>query len=294
MSKPITCTPKMLPPHLWVAAAKTAVEANPANHPRLERLSMVFPGFQPTPERIAVVTKKFWGSKGVRLTVGFLDDPTAELRARILSHMNAWSKTANVSFVETESTAQVRIARTEGDGYWSYVGTDISHIALDQPTMNLDSFSMSTPDSEFHRVVRHETGHTLGCPHEHMRRELVAKIDPTKAITYFGQTQGWDPETVRQQVLTPIEESSLLGTTHPDSNSIMCYQIPSSITKDGKPILGGTDIDNSDYTFMGAIYPKPHSHPAISVPNLHLEGLTSSAEISVEGTLRIAWVGQGA
>jgi hypothetical protein len=28
--------------------------------------------------------------------------------------------------------------------------------------MNLDSFTTSTPDSEFYRVVRHETGHTLG------------------------------------------------------------------------------------------------------------------------------------
>ncbi len=36
---------------------------------------------------------------------------------------------------------------------------------------------MQTPESEYHRVVRHETGHTLGFPHEHMRKELVEKID---------------------------------------------------------------------------------------------------------------------
>ena len=68
---------------------------------------------------------------------------------------------------EAESRAQVRIARTREDGYWSYLGTDILSIDASQQTMNLDSFSMNTPDSEFYRVVRHETGHTLGFPHEH-------------------------------------------------------------------------------------------------------------------------------
>ena len=121
---------------------------------------------------------------------------------------------------------------------------------------------MTTPESEYHRVVRHETGHTMGFPHEHMRRELVAKIDPEKAIKYFKDTQGWSREEVEQQVLTPIEESSLLGTAHADPKSIMCYQIPGIITKDGKPIIGGLDIDKSDYAFVGKIYPKPHGSRA--------------------------------
>ena len=115
---------------------------------------------------------------------------------------------------------------------------------------------MKTPESEYHRVVRHETGHTLGCPHEHMRAELVNKIDPDKAIAFFGQTQGWTPDEVRQQVLTSIETASVRGTEHADPNSIMCYQIPGTITKDGKPIIGGLDIDKEDFEFMSTIYPK--------------------------------------
>ena len=195
-------------------------------------------------------------TNGVRLTVSFMDNPPADLRARILSHMNAWAQTANVTFSEGNTDPQVRIARMEGAGYWSYLGTDILSIAADQPTMNLEAFTMSTPESEFHRVVRHETGHTLGCPHEHLRQELVDKIDPDKAISYFGQTQGWSPEEVRQQVLTPIEESSLIGTDHDDPYSIMCYQLPGTITKDGQPIIGGTDIDDQDFQFMAKIYPR--------------------------------------
>jgi hypothetical protein len=36
----------------------------------------------------------------------------------------------------------------------------------------------------------------------------------------------------------------------------MCYQIPGEIAKDGRPIVGGLDIDKSDRAFAGQIYPK--------------------------------------
>jgi len=255
--KVIVCTPKSLPPEMLIESARTAVEINPLNHAPVERLMRLVRGFEPTPERIAVVTTKYWGIKGVRLTVAFLDNTPAALRKRILLHMNAWSKTANVTFVETKGHGQVRIAREGGQdgGYWSYLGTEILHIPKHQQTMNLEAFTMSTPESEYHRVVRHETGHTLGFPHEHMRKALVAKLDVQKTIDYFESTQGWSEEEVRAQVLTPLEESSLLGT-RPDPRSIMCYQIPGEITIDGKPIIGGTDIDRSDFKFAAGIYPK--------------------------------------
>jgi hypothetical protein len=262
MANEKTCTLKRLPREMWISAAKNAVEINPVNHPPLHRLLSVMPSFTARPERIAVVTTKYWHAKGVNLTVGFLDNPPKDLRDRILLHMNAWSSRINATFVESNGEAKVRIARTEGAGYWSYLGTDILSIASGDPTMNLEAFTMQTSDSEFHRVVRHETGHTLGCPHEHMRKELVDRIDPEKAIEYFGETQGWSPEEVRQQVLTPLEDASLLGTSHPDPNSIMCYQIPGTITKDGNPILGGLDIDEFDYEFMASIYPKADGRAA--------------------------------
>ena len=261
MNEPIVCIPKSLPKTQWVAAARRATEINPVNHPPVERLVRVMRGFTPDAQRIAVLTTKYWHAGGVKLTVGFLDNPSAALKKRILSHMNAWAKTANVQFTAAKTDPQVRIARVKDDGYWSYLGTDILSIPAGQATMNLDSFSMSTPESEFHRVVRHETGHTMGFPHEHMRKQLVQKIDPKKAIKYFGDTQGWSADEVRQQVLTPIEDSSLLGTPDADPRSIMCYQIPGSITKDGNPIMGGLDIDESDYSFAAKIYPKPGAKP---------------------------------
>ncbi|WP_433665766.1 M12 family metallopeptidase [Nocardia sp. CA-136227] len=251
----IVCTPRSLPGDTLFAAARTAVEINPANRPYVRPVTgLVAPGTV-NKEFISAMTTKYWRSGGVHLAVRFLDTDDADLKKRIVSHMNAWSPGANIKFSESRSKdAEVRIARTPGDGYWSYLGTDILHIAADQPTMNLDSFSMDTPESEYKRVVRHETGHTLGFPHEHLRREVVDDIDPKKAIKYFQATDGWSPDTTRAQVLTPLEDVSLIATPA-DTLSIMCYQLPGSIMRDGKPVPGGLDIDPQDRKFAQTLYP---------------------------------------
>ena len=259
----VTCSIKRLPPGEWTSAAKRAVEINPTNAPAVTALRAALPGTVIPAERLALLTSKYWGAGGVRLTVGFLDNPPGDLRARILSHMNAWGTWSNVQFSETATDPRVRIARIAGDGYWSYLGTDVLLIPAGQPTMNLDSFSMNTADSEFVRVVRHETGHTLGFPHEHMRKEIIDRIDRDKAIAYFSATQGWSQQEVIDQVLTPLDSSALLATAQADPRSIMCYWLPASIMKDGIAVDGGTDIDAQDAQFAAKVYPRPVSPTSI-------------------------------
>ena len=254
----LTCRSKRLPEASIDNALIKAVEINLRNYSPVTRFKRLLPTHKLDRASLSVLVERKWKTNGVRLTVGFLDNPEPVLRRRILAHMNAWGTSANVAFTETSGQAQVRIARESGEqgGYWSYLGTDVLLIKPDMPTMNLEGFTMNTPESEFIRVVRHETGHTLGFPHEHMRRELVEKIDPEKAIAYYMATQGWSREEVIAQVLTPIEEGSLLGTPRADSNSIMCYQIPGALTRDHQPIPGGADIDALDYSFASTCYPK--------------------------------------
>ncbi|MEA5628233.1 hypothetical protein [Nostoc sp. UHCC 0251] len=50
MCNQIVCLPKMLPRNQWVAAAQIAAKINPVNHPPIERLMLVMPGFIPEPE----------------------------------------------------------------------------------------------------------------------------------------------------------------------------------------------------------------------------------------------------
>jgi hypothetical protein len=252
--EPIVCTPKKLPKRLLLTAAETAVKVNPVNAPASAPFAALAEYAVLEPQQIAVLTQKYWGPQGRRLTVSFMEATPVDLRARIVSHMNAWTKTASISFIETQGTGDVRISRGPG-GYWSYLGTDILHIPKNRQTMNLQGFTMSTPESEYKRVVRHETGHTLGMVHEHLRKYLVARIDPQKAYDYFLLTQGWNEQMVDLQVLTPLDEESLMATP-PDQTSIMCYQLPGSITRDRRPIVGGSDINDTDYAFAGKIYPK--------------------------------------
>jgi hypothetical protein len=274
--EPLCCIPKSLPDRLQVKAAAVAAKINPVNSPLLTAFGRMVAEFQVLePQRIAVLTSKYWGAKPRRLTVSFMETTPADLRARIISHMNAWTKTGGVSFVETSGIGQVRISRG-GGGYYSYLGTDILLIPKNRQTMNLQGFTMNTPESEYRRVIRHETGHTLGCPHEHMRRDLVARIDRQKAYDYFWRTQGWDKATVDAQVLTPLDERSLMATPA-DQTSIMCYQLPGSITRDGKPILGGMDINATDYAFIGKIYPKIGM--ALDMVNMESELATESGDV---------------
>jgi hypothetical protein len=249
------CVPKLPPLSKWKDLAKQAQAIRPDNVPEgldLETLDT-------TPGKLALDIKLRWPKSGVSLSVGFLDTPPSELRRAILQRMNAWNRTANVLFRETNEdadNADVRIARQEGGGHWSWLGIDIQNHP-GEPTMNLDGFSIETPDSELDRVVCHETGHTLGFPHEHLRKEFVELLDEDKTIQYFMDSQGWSEADVRFQLLTPLEDGSILATARPDARSIMCYDIPAECTKNGVAIIGGTVIDASDFEFAGRVYPKP-------------------------------------
>jgi hypothetical protein len=257
----IVCRPKSLPLDKFPAAERRAVEVNPENASERRTVERTPIGRSGGLSRIAVVIARKWPTKGVRLSVSFLDTPPVALRSRILRHMNAWGAEANVLFTETKGVGKVRIARLDSPedmaGYWSYVGTEILEAGKDEPTLNLEGFTMRVSDAEFRRVVRHEAGHTLGFDHEHMRSELVNRIDRKKAFAYFDRTQGWSREEVEEQVLTPLVKKSIMGTMESDPHSIMCYQLPGSIMKNGKQIPGGLDINPNDFAFAKRLYPKP-------------------------------------
>ncbi len=266
--KIITCTPKQLTREQLDFAISRAMKLNPTNAAGSRIVGRTPMGKRGGRVRLTLNVNYRWPVTGTKLAVRFLDNPGADLKKRILLHMNAWGKTANVAFVATSGHAQVRISRLDHPeslaGYWSYVGTQILGIHdQSEPTLNLEGFTMKTPESEFKRVVRHEAGHTLGFEHEHMRSELVKRINRNKAITYFDMTQGWTKQETMEQVLTPLAAKSIMGTTEADPTSVMCYQVPGIITKDGRPIVGGKDINAMDYKFAGSVYPKKVSRPRL-------------------------------
>lgn len=251
------------------AAERRSLEINPENEAARRTVERVVPGTRRGPgvRRIAVVVGRKWPRTGVRLSVSFLDGASAALRSRILLHMNAWGEQANVTFRETVRDGQVRIARLDSpvelSGYWSYLGTEILEVGLNEPTMNLEGFTAGTSEAEFRRVVRHEAGHTLGFDHEHMRTDIVSRIDRRKAVAFYEANQNWTEQETEEQVLTPLAKRSIMGTAESDPLSIMCYQLPGEIMKDGVAVPGGVDINAKDAAFAARIYPKPRRRGAI-------------------------------
>lgn len=257
----VGCALKELPAEHWVEAAEIAVGENPANRPSEAAIQRAIrSGEVDVPQFIAAEASKYWGSKGVKLGV-WMDTGNSGLKAKILAYMNKWRtgnpKGANVTFSESSfGMSQVRIA-FDMTGLWSYLGTDILASWLaGKPTMNLQGFSLATPESEYERVVTHETGHTLGYPHEHMRKAIIDLLDPPRVIALFGRTQGWSPDEVRAQILTERPESALIAGPVEES-SIMAYAFPGSVTRSGRPIAGGTVITAADYAFTSGLYPPP-------------------------------------
>lgn len=213
----------------------------------------------PEKEHLAIVRDRQWPN-GTVLRTAFLDAASPELRRMILSHLNAWgARGANITFRESKDSPQIRISRSSDaawGGFWSYLGPECLDVPANEPTMNLEGFTTRTPESEFTRVVRHEAGHTLGFVHEHLRPEIVGRIDPAKAIAYFKRAEGWSKAVVQANVLTALPQSALVATRLPEERSIMAYWLPRQIMRDGRAVIGGTDITTLDARFSASIYPR--------------------------------------
>ena len=75
-------------------------------------------------------------------------------------------------------------------------------------------------------------------------------------MIFFLRTQGWSRQTVDGRVLTPLSQSSIMGTP---AGQGFDHVLSASgiITKNGQPIRGGgEDINATDAAFAGRIYPK--------------------------------------
>jgi len=219
---------------------RRAVAENPHNHPA----GIV------EPQRIALLTTKQFKPSRTELTVSFTDGTTPAFRDKILLYANKWQ--CGIIFRYTNGTGNVRISMGAG-GYWSYLGTDILSIPKNRPTMNLEGFTVSTPDSQWDLVVCHEFGHTLGFPHEHSREEIIDRLDSQGCYAHFRRTSGWSRRTVDQQILT-VQPESGLTSTDADETSIMAYSFPASCTKSREPIPGGLEINDQDRAFAQEIY----------------------------------------
>lgn len=131
-----------------------------------------------------------------------------------------------------------------------------NHVVVSvEPWLPQDVYDMTVPDAESfvaNGVVVHNC---LSWPHEHTRKEIVGRIDPQAADAYFLKYDGWDAQTVQEQVLTPLADSEITALPA-DVKSIMAYELDASIMRDHVAVPGGLDIDDEDAQLCAKLYPK--------------------------------------
>jgi len=236
------CLDKKLPPELEKRAKELAVAANPANAPR-----------PATPFEIAADWRYLW-PPGSILNVRFLGG-APQIRQRVEHYAHQWEEFANIKFnFVTSGPAQIRIAFMEGDGSWSYLGTQALIFSDQQiPTMNYGWLQPTTDEEEYARVVLHEFGHALGCIHEHQHPENGIPWDKEKAYAYYGQ-QGWTRSEVDTQVFQQYS-ADITRASDFDRDSIMMYPIPEQITVGDFAVGWNRQLSELDKKFISQLYP---------------------------------------
>lgn len=213
------------------------------------------------PQELAGLTDKMWDI-GQTLRVAMVGG-TPYVQAQVRRFAQEWTQYANIrfEFVDPEREyAQIRITFEPG-GSWSRIGRDSLGDAQwtwsgFNRTMNFGWFNDSTPDDEFRRTVLHEFGHALGLVHEHQSPASGIQWDREKAYEFYWKDQGWDHNMVDLNVFRRYEVTTTNYSQY-DSYSIMHYDVPASITLDGKGTQVNWELSETDKEYIRRWYPFP-------------------------------------
>lgn len=176
-------------------------------------------------------------------------------------------------FEETKdrTEAEVRIGFMQGDGSWSYVGTDVLHQGLNDRTMNFGWDLRRQPDT-----AEHEIGHTLGLPHEHQNPN--AGIIWNEAAVYAdlgGPPNNWPRNQTFSNIIRKLPPNSVQGSAW-DPDSVMHYPFKAGLIQEPALYAAGLQpaggLSARDKSWLRTFYPEIVKgemralEPAISQP----------------------------
>lgn len=191
------------------------------------------------------------------LTVTFLEgDP--EVQRKVQQHAVEWTQYSGITFQFGDfAGADIRIKFAQSgpkSGSWSYVGTcQPNSLGPADATMNFGWLTPTTSDQEYQRVVLHEFGHALGLQHEHQNPGATIHWSEEAVYEYYGRTQGWDREKIRENILNKLHEDETIHGQY-DPDSIMEYPIPKELTLDGFEVGWNRELSPEDKTFIHKLY----------------------------------------
>jgi Astacin (Peptidase family M12A) len=212
--------------------------------------------------KAALLNAAAW-PQGAVIKVAFMEGDSS-LKEKVKKVASRWTgkdknnqQLANLTlnFVNDPNNADIRIAFQQGDGSWSYIGTECRTIAKNEPTMNYGWLTKDSSATEIQEVVLHEFGHALGLIHEH--QNPAGAIQWNKAAVkkdLSGPPNRWDDATIQHNIFDKYDPSKITGTPV-DKLSIMMYPIPAAWTTDGFSSGFNTDLSAQDESLIRTCYP---------------------------------------
>ncbi|KAH8826792.1 hypothetical protein DL96DRAFT_1801670 [Flagelloscypha sp. PMI_526] len=198
------------------------------------------------------------------ISYSFISGTSAQ-HDKVIQTVTEWSKYANITFKQVDSSGNVRISFDPGTANWSYIGVNCTLVANPQPTMNLGGVLDATSLTSWERsIILHEFGHVLGLVHEHRgaARGIPIHLDPNAMTNYYSSTFGeysiwWNPNATQLLVLDLYNEVDISNYADVDSTSIMLFPIPAEATLEKtETILVNSELSNFDKAYMTIIYPR--------------------------------------
>ena len=203
---------------------------------------------------------------GTRIRYYFFAKPKAWAgneanRAVVRQAFQMWKSLGiGLEFVEVQNQAEadVRIAFLDGDGSWSYIGTDNLTKRQDPRTMNF-GWSLTDDPAEGLDTALHEIGHTLGFPHEH--QNPFAGIVWNEAAVYkalAAPPNGWSKATTKHNIIDKLQADKVQGSTW-DPNSVMHYPFEAGLIIQPKKYAKGLHpkggLSARDRKWVRSFYP---------------------------------------
>ena len=198
-------------------------------------------------QRAVAAPDKYW-QVGDTIKIGFIQGMPVDINFVKQVHSQLFSLiNLNVEYTTNLSESDIRIAFQEGDGSWSYIGTDALYIAKSQPTINFGWLDQA--------VVLHETGHALGLYHEHQNPTGGIQWNRNQVIQDLsGPPNNWSLDQIEHNVFRTHDPANVDSTPF-DEHSIMLYFFPSSWVLSG-PGAGNrnTELSDVDIAFLQTVY----------------------------------------
>ena len=207
-------------------------------------------------QRRAAFLKGARWQTGDQITIRFLDGDPA-LRKRVRDVASEWMKVANLNFVfVNQGPTDIRIAFTQGNGSWSYIGTTCRSIAEPLPTMNYGWLTPGSSDQVLRSVVLHEFGHAIGLIHEHQNpKHAIQWNKPAVIHDLSGPPNSWNEAQIETNMFR-FYSLNEVDATDVDPVSIMMYSVPKAWTLDGFSSGFNSELSDTDKTKAKNFYPR--------------------------------------